>query len=128
MFIVKSTYTAPWDLRIDFGRCTKGERHCRLESVVSRLRAELTSQATPILRAKRAAIGAANRHMFRMSAVGVMMAEIIKMTRIAYRRFRNLQRAVITRITAKKNTRIGISKISSSPTMIVPNTSYILQS
>src|SRR5216684_8875033 len=41
-----------------------------------------TSQATPILSAYSAIIGAAKMHMLRMSVVGVMMAAIIKMTRM----------------------------------------------
>src|SRR5712671_698828 len=41
-----------------------------------------TSQATPMLSAYRAIIGAAKMHMLRMSVVGVMMAAIIKMTRM----------------------------------------------
>jgi hypothetical protein len=32
IFVYRCTYTAPWEFGIAFGRCTNGERHCRLES------------------------------------------------------------------------------------------------
>ena len=41
-----------------------------------------TSQAMPILMMYRATMGAAKMHMFRMSVVGVMIAAIMKITRI----------------------------------------------
>jgi len=56
-----------------------------------------------------------------MLAVGVTIAAIIKITSMAYRRLRHLQLAVISRIKARKNTRIGISNISPRPMVIVTN-------
>src|SRR6201996_4749559 len=86
--------------------CLEGSerRYC------GRCRAEVTSQATPILMAYKAIIGAAKRHMFRMSEVGVTIAATTKIASTAYRRLRHIQRAVITRIRARKKTRTGISK------------------
>jgi len=56
-----------------------------------------------------------------MSVVGVTIAARTKMASMEYRRLRHIQRAVITRIRARKKTRMGISKINPSPMMIVRN-------
>jgi len=68
-----------------------------------------------------ATIGAAKRNIFKMSVVGVTIAATTKIASTEYRRFRHIQRAVITRIKARKNTGIGISKISPRPMNIVKN-------
>jgi hypothetical protein len=59
--------------------------------------------------------------MFKMSAVGVTIAAIIKDGDYGVPQIPHIQRAVITLIKARKNTRIGISKINLRPMVIVTN-------
>jgi hypothetical protein len=56
-----------------------------------------------------------------MSVVGVTIAATTKITRMEYRTFRHIQRAVTTRIRARKKMRSGISKMRPRPTMTVKN-------
>src|SRR3954447_22676536 len=74
-----------------------------------------------MLRAYRAIIGAAKMHMLRMSVVGVTIAAMMKITRMEYLKFFHMNPALMMPISARKNTKIGISKISPMPRMMLRN-------
>lgn len=57
------------------------------------------------------------------SGLGAKAPAMTKIPRIAYRTFRHIQPALTTPINARKNTRMGISKMMPNPMMIVRNKS-----
>src|SRR5690242_27844 len=96
---------------------------CPAASWRARRRFGCTSHAIRILTRYNPTMGAAKMHMFMMSVVGVTIAAIMKITRMEYLRLRHIHPGLITPIKDRKNTRIGISKMTPSPMMIVRNRS-----